>query len=205
MPNIPLPNLSHLSEAIERVGLIYIDGWDESERPYFTVGRRRLNEHESWARARRAIHLTECLVRDGRLKAVAYDDAGHRFHYFEQSREQIRSLLISPDDAAPGLIEMQSGDTLACEIDMSSLKVPTAARRKAGRKPKFGRFAELIEQGLVEYGPVATNAELKNFARKRIGDDLYPESKSTQNDIIDRIRYRTTNIFIMNPNPAGVL
>jgi len=130
------------------------------------------------------------LARDGRLGIIAYDGRGGRSRYFEDVREEMSALLLPPDPAAPGLIELHSGTTVACEADISRLPSHPAKRAKPGRKPKFCRFEELIREGIHEMGPVASNTDLKNHARMRIGDQPYPEHKSTQNEIISRVRTR---------------
>jgi len=129
---------------------------------------------------------------------VAYDADGGRIRYFEGSTEVISMLLLPPDESAAGLIEFHSGKVMACEIDLSGIKLGPKRSSKPGRKPVYVRYRELAEAAFEQLGPRAPNAEIKAYILSHIGLDLHP-SKSTANEIIGRAKEVVTARWARKP------
>lgn len=208
MRSLPPLRLISLTEAFNRIGAAYIDGWDWSERAVASLGQRSRGSFQAWKRAHETKRLMEQLVRDGRLGLVAYNGFGGRVRYFEGSVEEISMLLLPPDGSSSGLIEMQSGTVMECEIDISSLKLPATRPIRSGRKPKYSRFRELAEAAIDELGIHAPSVDVRVHISSLGGSDPIPR-KSTANEIIrgarERVRSRWGQPSISGQLPVGRL
>src|SRR5687768_10907499 len=109
MPLIHGTRLISLTDAFERTGKSYITGWNGEEREVASLGQRTRQSLDVWKRARAALSILRENVRDGRLGLIAYDERGGRMLFFNQAREELSALLLSPDVTAPGYIEFSSG------------------------------------------------------------------------------------------------
>lgn len=198
--DLPEPVLVDLSEAFNRIGATFCDGWEGDELVASRLGQRRNVNRATWDRAQNALRVMRELARDGRLGLILYDGNGARRRYFEHADWlELAHLYPSPVEGEPGMVELADGSHWVCEADISKLKLRGVPRQKPGPRPQFVRFLELCGEYFLAHGIGKLNADVQIYVRDRIDKAPWPRSQTTINKYIDEARC-TARAQIQNSN-----